>query len=264
MVGRLGNQLFQIANAYTQAKKYNRSLQLPLYDTNVQPYFTNVYHKLKDSFVLDKAPDACECIHTINGTFHFTKYSPHETKPTVFRGFFQSEKYFEEEKNNVKSLFSPTEEFCIKAQQTYPQLKDKTIAAINVRRGDYLNFPTRHPVVSLDYIYEAVKKLPEVDHYFVVSDDIEWCKQNIQLPNCIFTTFTDYEALWLLSLCHHFIISNSSFSWWGAYLSNYTNKIVISPDTWVGPDIVDDMKDIWCVNWIKIPTRVSNGYLILK
>lgn len=88
MVGRLGNQLFQIANAYTQAKKYNRSLQLPLYDTNVQPYFTNVYHKLKDSFVLDKAPDACEYNHTINSTFHFTKYSPHETKPTVFRGFF--------------------------------------------------------------------------------------------------------------------------------------------------------------------------------
>lgn len=264
MVGRLGNQLFQIANAYTQAKKHNRQLLLPLYDTNVTPYLTNVYYKIQHSFVLNNAPAAGETVHTINSTFYFTKYTPHETKPTVFRGFFQSEKYFEEEINSIKQIFGPTEEFKNKAQQVYPELKDKTIAAINVRRGDYLTFPTRHPVVSLQYIYEAVKRLPTVDYYFVVSDDIEWCKQNIQLPNCIFTTFNDYEALWLLSLCQHFVISNSSFSWWGAYLSSHSNKVVVAPDTWVGPDIIDDMRDIWCNSWIKIPTRANKGFLELK
>ena len=101
----------------------------------------------------------------------------------------------------------------------------------------------------------------------VVSDDIEWCKENIKLPNVIFNDnnkYFNHEALWLLSLCDHFIISNSTFSWWGAWLSRSDNKIVISPDTWFGPDIKDNPKDIWCEDWIKIPTKWVDGFLQLK
>ena len=87
----------------------------------------------------------------------------------------------------------------------------------------------------------------------VVSDDIQWCRDNITLPNCIFANFTDYEALWLISLCQHFVISNSSFSWWAAYLSTNNNKVVITPDTWGGWEFTDyiNMSDIWCDGWIK-------------
>jgi hypothetical protein len=263
MVGRIGNQLFQIANAYSQAKTHNRELILPLKETNVEPYITNVYRNISSCFTVDRAPIGSD-VYKIDSTFHLTQYTPHATYPTAFKGFFQSEKYFIKHVSEIKNIFEPTEGFLEKAVTNYPFLKNKIIAAINVRRGDYLNFPTRHPVISLNYIYEAVKHLPKVDYYLIVSDDIQWCKENIKLPNSVFAEYTDYEALWLLSLCHHFVISNSSFSWWGAYLSKNTNKIVIAPDTWVGPDIVEDMKDIWCEGWIKIPTQVYNGYLEIK
>lgn len=262
MIGRIGNQMFQIANAYNQAKKHNRQLVLPRKETNVEPYLTNIYREIQHSFIIDNVPTGKD-IYSIQGTFHYTSYTPHLTNLTVFRGFYQTEKYFIESAADIKRMYRPTQEFIKKAYFYYPQLVNN-VAAINVRRGDYLNFPTRHPVVSLDYIYKAIEFLPKVDYYFIVSDDIRWCKENINLPNCIFTEFIDFEALWLLSLCNHFVISNSSFSWWGAYLSNNANKIVVAPDTWVGPDIMENMKDIWCENWIKIPTRVYNGYLELK
>jgi hypothetical protein len=263
MIGRLGNQMFQVANAYTQAALHKRRLILPLKDTAVEPYLKNVFSSLQDNFVIDHAPVE-EDVHVINGTFNFTQYYPHPNKCTVFRGFYQSEKYFIEKASEIKKLFGPTKEFVEKAYKEYPQLTHGPVVGINVRRGDYLNFPTRHPVITLDYIYEALKNTPEAKYHIVVSDDIEWCKENIKLPNCVFATFVEHEALWLLSLCHHFVISNSSFSWWGAYLSNYINKVVVTPDTWVGPDIVDNMQDVWCPDWVKIPTQVKDGQLFLK
>jgi hypothetical protein len=82
--------------------------------------------------------------------------------------------------------------------------------------------------------------------------------------NIIFNEkYWDCEALWLLSLCDHFIISNSTFSWWGAWLSRSDNKIVISPSTWFGPDVAEDSKDIWCDSWIKIPTYWDDGFIKL-
>ena len=89
---------------------------------------------------------------------------------------------------------------------------------------------------------------------------------NINLPNMVFndnSKFWDEEGIWLLSLCHHFIISNSTFSWWGAWMSRNPNKIVISPSTWFGPGVKEDPKDIWCDGWIKILTKYDNGFIVL-
>ena len=167
----------------------------------------------------------------------------------------------------VKDLYSPTLEFTQKALKDFPFLNNLVVAALNVRRGDYLTQPTRHPVITLDYINEAYRNLPQHDILLIMSDDINWCKENIKLPNSVFvdpSKYWDHEGIWLLSLCDHFIISNSTFSWWGAWLSKTNNKIVISPDTWFGPDVAEDPKDIWCDNWIKIPTYWNNGLIELK
>ena len=114
---------------------------------------------------------------------------------------------------------------------------------------------------------EAYKHLPPHDKLLIMSDDIEWCKQNINLPNVVFSDnskFWDGTGLWLLSLCHHFIISNSTYSWWGAWLSRNNNKTIISPSTWFGPDINENTSDIYCNGWIKIPTKYSEGKIILN
>ena len=238
MIGRLGNQLFQIANAYSQAKTHNRDLIIPRHETTVNGYIPTVFRNLSQYCIVDRVPLDNDP-YIIDGTYHYTEYIPHPTRPKVFRGFYQSEKYFIKHSAEIKALFRPDAAFIEKAYKAYPQLNSNNIAAINIRRGDFFNFPNRHPVVNLSYINEAVKKLPAVDYYMVVSDDIQWCRDNITLPNCIFANFTDYEALWLISLCQHFVISNSSFSWWAAYLSTNNNKVVITPDTWGGWEFTD-------------------------
>ena len=120
-------------------------------------------------------------------------------------------------------------------------------------------------MVSLDYIRAAFKYLPKHDKVLVMSDDVEWCKENIKLPNVIFSDnskFWDEYGIWLLSMCHHFIISNSTFSWWGAWLSDYKDKVVITPSTWFGPNVEYKSDDIYCKDWIKIPTEYKDGRII--
>jgi hypothetical protein len=144
-------------------------------------------------------------------------------------------------------------------------IPSNNIAAINVRRGDYLTQPRHHPVVTLDYIEEARKLLPQHDYLMVLSDDFEWCKNNIKGNNIIFpSNYVDQDAMWLLSMCDDFIISNSTFSWWGAFLSRTKNKVVISPSTWFGPDIHEDPSDVWCEGWIKVPTKWKDGFIVME
>ncbi len=261
MVGRLGNQMFQIANAYAQSLRHNRQLALPSCDTSVSDYFESIHRKL--DFSIMQSPSPSEGVHTINATYHYTEYKPHENMPTVFRGYFESEKYFKDYSEVIKQLFGPTATFINKALKDYPQLNTGTNAVINVRRGDFLVFPTRHPVVTKDYLYKAIEMLPVVDTLFVVSDDIEWCKQNLKHPNIVFVEYIRHEALWFLSLCQNFVISNSTFSWWGAYLSRVNKKIVIAPSTWFGPDIKEDTRDIVCDGWLKVPTKWEDGFIVL-
>lgn len=252
--------MFQIANAYAQSLRHNRQLVLPSQETSVSDYYETIHRKLE--FPIERVPEGD--VYTVNGTFHYTEYFPHLTRPTVFRGFYQSEKFFKDFETNIKLLFEPTAEFVQEALLKYPQLKNSRVTAINVRRGDYLTFPTRHPVISAEYIHKAARSIEKTDYYFVVSDDIPWCKENIKLPNCIFSDYVTWKALWLLSLCTNFIISNSTFSWWGAYLAK-SNKTVIAPSVWFGPDILvdTDPKDIYCSDWKILPCHYHKDGIII-
>ena len=128
-----------------------------------------------------------------------------------------------------------------------------------------MTFPTRHPVVTKEYLYKAVEMLPKVDTIFVVSDDLDWCKQNLSFSNTVFVDYTRHEALWFLSLCQNFVISNSTFTWWGAYLSKNPSKTVIAPGVWFGPDILQDVdpKDVVCKSWKICPAIYDPAGFIL-
>ena len=78
------------------------------------------------------------------------------------------------------------------------------------------------------------------------------------------SNYWDNKGIWLMSLCHHFIISNSSFSWWSAYLSKYENKKIVTPSIWVGPGIIENMNDVWCEDWIKIDCKYNKGKIELN
>jgi hypothetical protein len=260
--GRTGNMMFQIAHAYAKSLEFNRQFVVPKSESSSGHLEKTLFRKLDFNINLS---NQTEDTKTVWVPFTYENIKPFNENPTAYAGWFQSDKFFKNYSEIIKDLYSPTKEFVTKATTEFPFLTNSTVGAINVRRGDYLTQPRRHPVVTLDYIYEAYKHLPNCDKIIVLSDDIVWCKENIKLPNLVFVeNYRDCEALWLLSLCDHFIISNSSFSWWGAYLSRTENKVVITPETWFGPDVAEDPKDIWCDGWIKIPTIWKDGFIELK
>ena len=122
-------------------------------------------------------------------------------------------------------------------------IQSSDAVAIHVRRGDYIsnqNTTEFHGICSLDYYHKAIDEIiSKVNdpHFFVFSDDPEWTQENLKIDAP--TTYVahnssdkNYEDLRLMSLCNHFIIANSSFSWWGAWLSRNESKIVIAPSRW--------------------------------
>ena len=189
---------------------------------------------------------------------------PNEVKDnevTVYGGYFQSESHFEKYSEAVKSLFSPTKEFIDRIRTEIPVIFNTEVTVINVRRGDYLYYPNYHPVVSPEYIFKALHLVPS-KQYIIASDDIPWCKEHLNLPNAIYLEgWKSHEQLWIMAMCHHFIISNSSFSWWAAYLSRHPWKTVIAPETWFGPEAPQDWSYMYCKDWTILPSYFNNGLI---
>ena len=129
--------------------------------------------------------------------------------------YFQDPKWFD---GDAKELF----------QAGIPSRTDQV--AIHVRRGDYVNNPFYVDLVETDY-YEKAINLFDGSDFLIFSDDIEWCKLQPIFNGCEFATGTELEDLNLMSSCIGHIIANSSFSWWGAYLSPYSKRIV-APKAW--------------------------------
>ena len=141
------------------------------------------------------------------------------------------------------------------------QIDARKSVSLHVRRGDFVNNPqtfSHHGVCEPGYYREAIGKIKEQHtdlEVFVFSDDMDWAKANIttDLP----VTFVngagrqDFEDLYLMSLCRHNIIANSSFSWWGAWLNPNPEKIVVAPARWFN-DKNTDTKDLLPPEWVKL------------
>jgi hypothetical protein len=239
IAGRLGNNLFMIANAYARALDENKRFVVyrDYLTYSNDNYLDNIFKKIDLVDHLDSSQKA-------------------------YAGYFQSESYFDKYSENIKSLFGYPLEFQKRIHQELPFIAGGNITVINVRRGDYLHSPNYHPVVTPEYIHKALTLIPEPRYYLIASDDIPWCKENIHLPNSIFLEgYNSYEQLWILSMCTNFVISNSSFSWWAAYLSRDPKKIVVAPETWFGPEHLHQWKDMYCKDWTVLPTYFENGLI---
>jgi hypothetical protein len=177
-------------------------------------------------------------------------------------GYWQSEKYFKNHEFTIRNDLTLKPEFNVSNNLLANKMNSVNAVNLHVRRGDFISDPeTRkfHGICSQDYYQKGINIiLNSVNdpHFFVFSDEPEWAQKNLEIP--IPVTFMtengsekDYEDLRLMSLCKHHIIANSSFSWWGAWLSNNPDKIVISPATWFNNPSVDT-RDLIPDSWIKI------------
>lgn len=164
--------------------------------------------------------------------FNYSKIP--ELKNTLIKGYFQSEKYFDKYFNQIYSLFID-DEIIDKIKQNF---FFNNSLSIHVRRGDYLKKPDYHNILPVSYYLNGINYIEyktNIDKIYVFSDDIKWCKNNLLDNRCIFVeSMKDYEELFMMSLCEHNIIANSSFSWWGSYLNLNNDKIVVAPKQWFG------------------------------
>lgn len=275
MTGGLGNQMFIYA-FYMQMKRRFPNTRIDLSDM-AHYHVHNGYelHRLfphlpKDEFRIgQKAKKIVEFLffNTIierkQNLATLRAFERRRLWPFIyFKGFYQSERYFEPIADEVREAFTFSESLAsARTRELLSQIKaSPTAVSLHVRRGDYLEpkvWRNTGCVCGLQYYHDAVRYIEQYvtsPHYYVFSDDIPWATANLKLRNATFVTWNHGQDSWqdmmLMAACRHNIICNSTFSWWGAWLNPYEEKIVIAPERW---SALADTPHRCPPSWIQIP-----------
>lgn len=252
--GGLGNQMFQVAAAFSQAIDLDtecyfcaNSHYLPLQGSKAQTYVGNVFRNF--DFIEDPY------YYKFLEKFHESEFSWTQIPKInnlLLIGYYQSYKYFIGNKDKIRNAFSEPEKVSNFIEQKY-QINFDDCISLHVRRGDFLKFPEIHPSQSVTYYENALNLLDtENKKLLVFSDDLDWCKENINLKlSTHYISEKDYVEMYLMSRCRQNIIANSSFSWWSAFLNKNNNKKVIYPEKWFGPAGPKKLEDLIPKEWIK-------------
>lgn len=249
LLGGLGNQLFIVSNLY--------SLSI---DRKIEYYVTNFTNsctrRTEESFWLEtilksvkkvnKRPSEIKVKYSERG-MNFQKI-PQTTKGLELYGYWQSPKYFEHNKKKVIELFTEYKKEISNKLNKYYKFKKPTIS-IHIRRADYLKLQHAHVVQTEEYYKKSLERLATELNYkninelnkeytFVIfSDDIKWCETESELFKSLkdkyfMKTECALYDLYLMSMCNHNIIGNSTFSWWGSFLNENKDKKVVAPSKW--------------------------------
>lgn len=263
--GRLGNHLFEMAAAATLAAKngddwcavcHKDYMIAPpdncyIWDL-VQKYLDNIYYKIK---ILEEIPTGVCRMQQQGFKYQEIKYQPN----LLLDGGFQSYKYFDE--TIVKELFAIPKGIKKTILQKFSEIFSSPVIAVNVRRGDYCYIPHRLPVCSKSYFRKAMSMFPKESRFVFISDDLDWCKKNFKGENIYFLENEDpLIDLYAQTLSTDNIISNSTFSWWGAYLNPNPQKKVIYPRPWFGQyakNSASDVEDLIPPTWIALDNHMD-------
>lgn len=256
--GGMGNHLFQYWTAKVHALKYNKTLYCqppnPTDTTNIMDIFNFEEQEMP--------PDAVVYSHQsplIKAFYKDKTTGPNQALEDKFdyvfiKGYLQSYKNFKGYENYIRDYTRFKKPLSQKNKKISDKMKKQEAVALHIRRGDYLY--NNYYLLSPAYYYRAIQYMNnhvKNPHYYIFSNDIQWAKENLSIKEP--HTFVDwnkkdYEDLQLMTYCKHFIIANSTFSWWGAFLSKNPNKIVIAPDKWI-PWAPSWEEELILPNWIR-------------
>lgn len=253
LMGGLGNQMFQIAAAKALSLEVGDDFGIN-HEICYTPNQGNKSGKYINSFfknvpTISKLEFPNRLYEELN-----SKFTPLiKEKNQIIKGYFQSEKYFINHKEIIKSLFLPSENEIKEVKNELEEKKqNSSLVSIHIRRGDYLKFSHHHYVQTIDYYNSAMKYFPD-SKFFIVSDDMNWAKENIKGENIIYSDFKDeISDFYSMICCDHNIISNSTFSWWAAYLGQKENKVIAAPKQWYQHNAKIDISDLIPDKWIII------------
>ena len=289
LMGGLGNQMFQYAAARALSLKTNTKLYIDesfyienskvknvtqrkpeLHIFKIKFNKINIVSRtyIKLCFILTKLIEKKFSIklnlfsNFIEEKFNFNNEYDSLKSNTVLIGYFQTEKYF----IDIRSILLNDLSFNIQLTGTnisiLHEIKQTNSVSVHIRRGDYISSSSNlehHGICTLDFYMESINYMTKRLNcciFFVFSDDIIWAKQHFNNFNQVFV-FIDHNIgdmsfidMMLMSNCKNNIIANSSFSWWGAWLNQNDQKIVIAPKKWFNSDI--DTSDLIPSSWIRI------------
>jgi hypothetical protein len=254
LIGRLGNNLFQMAAALSLSAK-----------NNTNSVRTNTFEYLNAFDLKDIPHSSSKATHTFSEKkFNFNEDFLTLPDGTHLSGYFQSYRYFENIQEKIKNNFA-FKSFVNDnvVSNGYGYLNDNTnnITGIHVRRTDYLKIQHAHPICSLEYYETCLNKIGNHDHILVFSDDPTWCRNTFKHSNYKIIDLDLHCSLYMMTKVKNLVIANSSFSWWGAWLNNHPNKTIFAPKKWFGDtlpyrnadgSLENCIKDLFPNEWNKI------------
>lgn len=188
---------------------------------------------------------------------------------TYLVGYWQSFRYFEQISQLLATELQPVAALSSASEAVASQMAMATAVAVHVRRGDYVSLTSAanlHGALPISYYTEALAYIRERmvnPRFFVFSDDIAWCERQLPLSGeeVTYVSHNTRDAAWqdlaLMSLCHHHIIANSSFSWWGAWLADQrrptARRVVVAPARWFAGQPIQDLTDRFPAHWVVQP-----------
>ena len=274
LMGGLGNQMFQYAFGqllgqevyydlswfeYSKNSKNvtHRNYELDFFDIQIKKLTRKQAKKYKKDNKLLSFLGIKTSLKKINESSVDTyNLNILNEKEGVFEGFFQRTQYVEPIREQLLKDFTPINEINLENKKVLEQILSTNSVSLHVRRGDYVKLQHIHGLCDILYYeksIEFISKKIKNPHFFLFSDDIEWVKENLKInyPYTIVDINNGDKSpwdMWLMKHCKHNIIANSSFSWWGAWLNENSEKIVIAPQNWT---IDNNNTDIIPTNWEK-------------
>ncbi|MDB2370080.1 alpha-1,2-fucosyltransferase [Gammaproteobacteria bacterium] len=267
LTGGLGNQLFQYAFGQHLARKEQCEVFYDISSFNNQPDFLDKRKfelsciDLKIPIINDNNFNNFQALsrnkkivssfkHLIYGSkgdflripenlTPISNFLPHYIHNKYYSGYWQTYKYLQSTDMHTAQGFNLKKEYENQLLNTHykKEINSSNSISLQVRRGDYLN--VGNVICDLDYYQKSVRYFAnKISNpvYFVFSDDIEWCRRELDLDaQLIFlepNLQLPFEDMKLMSLCKHHIIVNSSYGWWGGMLNHNNRKIIVSPKRW--------------------------------
>lgn len=207
-----------------------------------------------DERYVHREPDASRCTrYGVSGEWG-------EVRSGILKGYFQTYLFADAARQALLRCLEFPESGDPQLYRLAEEVRGRNSVGVHVRRGDYMAEKARR----LDGICDAgyygraaavMREKVEDPQFYIFSDDIPWCRENVRVDGAVyvdpgmFADHEDWQDMYLMSLCRHNVIANSTFSWWAAWLNGNRGRITVAPRTW---DNFCDLTNICPPGWIRL------------
>lgn len=271
LAARLGTDLFFDISGFAKEGYTKREYALDVFDLTAKFASQNEINKLK--YINNPARYYWHRLNVKINPFYKSTYFREKQfnymqnildlfGDVYMEGQWQTEKYFSSQASQIIKDFTPRNASVFRKDDWYFKIKNTNSVSIHIRRGDYVSCPKFKKyfyTMTPSYYQKSLKMLAKKTGklvVFIFGKDQKWARKFLKFPLETFYIKSgkgehDAKDMWLMSQCKHNIIANSSFSWWGAWLNQNPNKIVVAPQKWFKDSSINT-SDLIPEKWIKI------------